>query len=181
MESVESEAGDQVRLIEGKKPNIQGEHLLWWLCVDLVVCLKAQTAQSCYKMSHGKSLTNLKLNRVICSWFAAAGRAYVDHCADHWTSTARLTVVKLLHKQIPFTSLPPFSETIVRFWTVEITLSCMDLWLAGGEDNRGEETRFGCKKTDDTPCLVNLVNLSGSPTIVPIVYVAYHLENWTKI
>ena len=57
----------------------------------------------------------------------------------------------------------------------------MDLWLAGGEDNRGEETRFGCKKTDDTPCLVNLVNLSGSPTIVPIVYVAYHLENRTKI
>ena len=53
----------------------------------------------------------------------------------------------------------------------------MDLWLAGGEDNRGEETRFGCKKTDDTLCLVNLVNLSGSPTIVPIVYVAYHLEN----
>ena len=53
----------------------------------------------------------------------------------------------------------------------------MDSWLAGGEGNRGEETRFGCKKTDDAPCLVNLVNLGGSPTIVPTVYVACHLEN----
>ena len=115
IESVESEAGNQVRLIEGKKQNIQGEHLLWWLHVDLVVCLKAQTAQSYYKMSHGKSLTNLKLNQVICSWFAAVGRAYVDHYANHWALTVRLTVVKLLHKQIPFTSLSPFSETIVSF------------------------------------------------------------------
>ena len=62
MESVESEAGNQVRLIEGKKQNIQGGHLLQWLCVDLVVHLKAQTAQSSYKMSYGISLTNLKLN-----------------------------------------------------------------------------------------------------------------------
>ena len=140
MESVESEAGNQVRLIEGKKPNIQGEHLLWWLHVDLVVCLKAQTAQSYYKMSHGKSLTNLKLNRVICSWFAAVGRAYVDHCANHWTSTVRLTVVILLHKQIPFTSLPLFSETIVRFWTVEITSSCMDCgWQMMRVTERGDK------------------------------------------
>ena len=98
MESVESEAGNRVRPIEGKKQNIQGGHLLQWLRVDLVVHLKAQTAQSSYKMSHGRSLTNLKLNRVICSWFAAAGKAYVDHHADHWASTVRLTVVKLLHK-----------------------------------------------------------------------------------
>ena len=98
MESAESEAGNWVRLIEGKKQNIQGGHLLQWLRVDLVVHLKAQTAQSSYKMSHGRSLTNLKLNRVICSWFAAAGKAYVDHHANHWASTARLTVVKLLHK-----------------------------------------------------------------------------------
>ena len=126
IESVESEAGNQVRLIEGKKPNIQGEHLLWWLCIDLVICLKAQITQSCYKISYKRSLTNLKLNWVICSWFAAAGRAYVDHCANHWASTVRLTVVKLLHKQISFTSLPPFSETIVSFWTVKIALSCID-------------------------------------------------------
>ena len=98
MESVESEAGNRVRPIEGKKQNIQGGHLLQWLRVDLVVHLKAQTAQSSYKMSHGRSLTNLKLNWVICSWFAAVGKAYVDHHADHWVSTARLTVVKLLHK-----------------------------------------------------------------------------------
>ena len=44
MESVESEAGNQVRPIEGKKQNVQGGHLLRWLCVDLVVHLKAQTA-----------------------------------------------------------------------------------------------------------------------------------------
>ena len=98
MESVESEAGNQVRPIEGKKQNIQGGHLLRWLCVDLVVCLKAQMAQLCYKMSHRKSLTNLKLNQVICSWFAAVGKAYVNHHANHWASTVRLTVVKLLHK-----------------------------------------------------------------------------------
>ena len=98
MESVESEAGNWVRLIEGKKQNVQEGHLLRWLHVDLVVHLKAQTAQLSYKMSHGRSLTNLKLNRVICSWFAAAEKAYVDHHADHWASTARLTVVKILHK-----------------------------------------------------------------------------------
>ena len=53
----------------------------------------------------------------------------------------------------------------------------MDLWLAGGEGNGGEEMRFRCKKTDDVPCLVNLVNLGGSPTMVPTVCAAYHLEN----
>ena len=50
----------------------------------------------------------------------------------------------------------------------------MDLWLAGGEGNGGEETRFRCKKTDDVPCLVNL---GGSPTMAPTVCAACHLEN----
>ena len=62
----------------------------------------------------------------------------------------------------------------MSFWTVEIALSCMDLWLAGGEGNKDEEMRLRCKKTDDAPCLVNL---GGSPTMVPTVCVACCLEN----